>query len=442
MIASVQNNSGLRFLFISFAVLLLASCGSSEVRRVQGERISVLSLEGEISVDPDLVDMRVSLPRAYVNKNWAQSGGSRNNAMHHLFVPEKLTQAWKVSIGYGDAPYERLVSPPVVFDGIIYTIDIEALVRAFSTTDGAMLWETKLTSDEPSAVAYGGGLAVMDGQLFATTGYGFVAALDAKTGAENWREHLVTPLRSGPSVDNGRVFIITQDNRLVALDADDGTIIWDYVGIVENAAILGSSSPAIDGDTIVTAFSSGEIFAMRTSNGQIAWQDALSRTGRLSAISSLNDIDGNPVIDRGRVYALNHSGRMVSIDIRTGERVWESTISGLYTPWVAGNFIYVVTAEDKLVALSLRDGRVRWVTSLQRFKDPENREGRIRWAGPVLAGDRLIVVSSHGYILSVSPYTGEVLSGEELPSGSVLSPIVADQTVYILTQDGDLIAYR
>lgn len=442
MLSSVLNRFGWQFLLISCAALLLASCGSGNTYRVQGERISILSLENEIQVDPDLADMRVSLPRAYVNKNWAQSGGSRNNAMHHLFVPENLTQAWKVSIGYGDAYYERLVSPPVVSDGIIYTIDIEALVRAFSTENGEKLWETKLESDELSQVAYGGGVAVMDGQLFVTTGYGFVAALDAKTGVENWRTDLVTPLRSGPSVDNGRVFVLSQDNRLVALSAVDGSLIWDYVGIVENAAILGSASPAIDGDTLVAAFSSGEIFAMRTQNGQISWQDELSRTGRLSAISTLNDIDGDPVIDRGRVYALNHSGRMVSIDIRTGERVWESTVSGLYTPWVAGNFIFLVSADNELVALSLRDGRVRWVTKLQRFEDPDNREGLIRWAGPVLAGDRLITVSSHGYILSVSPYTGEILSGEELPSGSVLSPIVADQTVYILTQDGDLIAYR
>jgi outer membrane protein assembly factor BamB len=442
VIRSIQAHSSLRFILILGVGLFLASCESTTEPRLEGERISVLSLEDEISVDLELANMRVSLPRAYVNKNWAQSGGSRNNAMHHLAAPENLSQAWKVSIGYGDASYERLVSPPVVFDGIIYTIDIEALVRAFSTENGQLLWEVKLRGEELSMVAYGGGLAVMDGQVFVTTGYGFVAALDALTGVENWRQDLVTPLRSGASVSEGRVFITSYDNRLIALSAEDGSIIWDYVGIVENAAILGSSSPAIVGDTLVAAFSSGEVFAMRTQNGQISWQDALSRTGRLSAISSLNDIDGNPVIDRGRVYTLNHSGRMVSIDIRTGERVWESNVSGLYTPWVAGNFIFVLSADNELVALSLRDGRVRWVSKMQRFENRDKREGLIRWAGPVLVGDRLIVVSSHGYILSVSPYTGEILSGEELPSGSVLSPIVADKTVYILTTDGELIAYR
>lgn len=442
MISLVNSNQILRTSLLLFAILLVASCGRSKVSRVEGERFSVLSLENEMQADPDLESMLVSLPQAYVNKSWAQSGGSRNKAMHHLFVPEKLTQAWRVKIGDGDANYERLVSSPVVADGIIYTIDINALVRAFATSDGHMLWQTKLDDEELSNVAYGGGLAIMDGQVFATTGYGFVAALDAKSGTENWRMPLVTPLRSGPSVSDGRVFVVTQDNRLVALEAGNGELIWDYVGIVENAAILGASSPAIQDDTIVTAFSSGEILAMRVQNGQIAWQDALSRTGRLSAVSSLNDIDGDPVIDRGRVYAINHSGRMVAIDIRTGERVWESNISGLYTPWIAGNFIFVVTAEDELVALSLRDGRIRWVTPLQRFQDPPKREGLIRWAGPVLAGDRLIVVSSHGYILSVSPYTGEILSGEEIRSGSVITPIVADETVYVLTKRGELIAYR
>jgi outer membrane protein assembly factor BamB len=156
----------------------------------------------------------------------------------------------------------------------------------------------------------------------------------------------------------------------------------------------------------------------------------------------LNDIDGNPVVDRGRVYAMNHAGRMVSIDIRSGERVWESNIGGIYTPWIAGNYIFIVTSEAQIAALSLRDGRVRWVTELQRFEDPIDRQGLIRWAGPILAGDRLVIVSSHGYLLSVSPYTGEILSGEEISGGSVIPPIVANQTIYILTSRGQLIAYR
>lgn len=214
------------------------------------------------------------------------------------------------------------------------------------------------------------------------------------------------------------------------------------VGIVENAGILGSASPAVSGDTVIAAFSSGELFALQADNGRVNWQDALSRTGRLTPLATLADIDGQPVIDRGRVFAISHAGRMVSIDMRTGERVWETNVGSSSTPWIAGDFIFVVTTEGAVACVSTTDGRVRWVTQLQRYKKQEKRKGVVRWFGPVLASDRLIVVSSHGYVLSISPYTGEVLSGERLGDASYITPVVADNSLYVLTNKGDVVAYR
>jgi len=94
------------------------------------------------------------------------------------------------------------------------------------------------------------------------------------------------------------------------------------------------------------------------------------------------------------------------------------------------------------VALMRRDGRVRWVTQLQRFTDPKDRKGIIKWSGPVLASDRLIVTSSHGFVITLSPYTGEVLSGRRLHDGTFMPPVVANQTLYVLTNDGDIAAFR
>lgn len=159
-------------------------------------------------------------------------------------------------------------------------------------------------------------------------------------------------------------------------------------------------------------------------------------------MASLNDIDGHPVVDRGRVFALSHSGRMVSIDLRSGERIWEKNIGGTGKPWIGGDFIFLVTVDNQLVALTRNDGRVAWVTALQRFDNQEKRKGVIRWVGPVLAGDRLIVASSHGFLLTVSPYTGEFLAGESFGSGTVVPPIVVDGGLYVLDNQARLLAYR
>ncbi len=436
-----------KFLTAVFIVLLpvmISGCsGNKKGPKIQGDRIPIITTEGDIQVDPVLASVPVSLPRPYVNANWGQPGGNTKNVNHHPALPNSVTRAWKVSIGKGSDKYEKLVSAPVVWNGVIYTIDIKARVSAFNATSGTLLWRTDLDSEiEKSSVAYGGGVSYWGGRIFATTGYGFAVALDAASGREVWRAEIGTPLRGAPTVSQNRVFVNTQDNRLEALNADTGEVLWEHYALAEDATILGASSPAIDGDTVIAAFSSGEVYALRAPNGQVSWQDSISRTGRLTALATINDIDGQPVIYNNRILVGSQSGRLASLDLRSGERIWETNIGTLYTPWIAGDYMYVVNLEGEVVCMSVRDGRVRWITQLERFEKRKKRKELIRWVGPVLAGDRLIVASSTGYMLSISPYTGEIISGLDIGDGILIPPIVANNTLYVLTDKGELEAYR
>ncbi len=431
--------------FVALLALGLVACGSSKKNkdRLTGDRISVLTFEQRLEADPRISDIQVQLPKPVVNQSWKQAGGNVYHAMHHLSLSDNPKKVWSSSIGKGSSKRARLTSAPVSADDRIFTIDTDARVSAFRTDNGKRLWSVDLDKKgESDNAAFGGGIALDGDRVYANTGYGFVAAMDASTGREVWREDIGVPLRGAPTVTDGRVFSITYDNQIYALNANDGSIIWNEVGIAETASILGSASPAVDGNTLVAAYSSGEIYAMRVENGRTAWTDALTRTGRLTALATLSDIDGEPVIDRGRIYAASHSGRMVAIDLRSGERVWERNIGSAGTPWIVGEFIYVVTVDSEVACLSRRDGRIRWVHQLQRYKKQNKRKGLLDWAGPVVAGDRVIVASSHGYALSISPYTGELISGMKLPDDVHISPIVVDNTLYVLTDDGKLVAMR
>jgi outer membrane protein assembly factor BamB len=159
-------------------------------------------------------------------------------------------------------------------------------------------------------------------------------------------------------------------------------------------------------------------------------------------MSELDDIAGRPVVDRDFVFAISHSGVMAAINISTGDRVWSRDIGGIQTPWAAGDYVYVLTSEAQLLCLARKDGRVKWIHQMQRWTDVEAKSGPIVWAGPVLVSDRLILVSSGGYAASVSPYTGELLGRMEIPDGTYIAPVVANGTLYILTNDAQLVALR
>ena len=217
---------------------------------------------------------------------------------------------------------------------------------------------------------------------------------------------------------------------------------WTGAGAVEIAGLLGASSPAAAQGTVVAGFSSGELNAYRYENGQNIWQDALARTSISTSVTSLSDIDADPVIDAGRVYAVGQGGRMVAIELITGQRVWEINVAGIATPWVAGDWIFVVTDEAQLLALSRTTGKIRWMTQLPRYRDVKDKKGRIDWVGPILAGDRLILANSVGQIVNVSPADGAVQTTVETRMPVSLPPIVANNTLYVLHDSGQLTAWR
>lgn len=438
-----------RIIMIAAAASLVAACSGGGDKKPKNkyddegrERVSVLTSTQLLDADEALSGITVTLPPAYRNLNWAQPGGNEAHLAQHLEIGETLSRAWSRSFGRGNQDYERMVASPVSAEGKVFAVDSRGDVAAVSLSDGSPLWTAEIRSEERSDVGFGGGVTYAGGVVYATSGYGFVVALDASTGAERWRFDASVPFRGAPTVTAGRVIAVTHDNRIVALNIDDGSLVWDQVGIAESAGMLGAATPASDGQTVVAALSSGELMAMRAGNGRIVWQDALTASQRLTPLATLADVDGHPVIDRGKVYAVSLAGTMVAIDMRSGERSWETDIASVSMPWIAGNFAYMTTIDGQVACIALGDGRVRWVAQLQRFTNQEKRKGLISWNGPVLAGDRLLVASSHGYLVSVSPYTGEVLSATELPAGVTTDAIVVDGTYIVITNDGKLVAYR
>lgn len=429
-------------------VFLLTGCtgwlGGKEAKPLPGKRISIMSLGSTLEPDPRLSDLAVRLPKPFSNPDWPQSGGVPNHAMHHLSAKGGLEEIWTADIGDGSSGAAQLISTPVVADDRVFTMDVEGTVNAFDIETGRRIWRNTLppTNEEDESDMSGGGLAYANGRLIVTTGFAEIIALNATNGRESWRRTLRGPMRAAPTIYRGRIFVVTIANELFALDARDGRELWSHIGITESAGLLGGASPTADGSVVVVAYSSGEIIALRTENGRVVWSDTLTALRRSDPVSTLAHIKGNPVIDRNRVIAAANSGRTVSIDLRTGTRLWERPIGSAYGPWVAGEFIFVLSNSGELICLARRNGGVRWVRQLQRFEDEEDQEDPIFWSGLVLAGDRLLVGSSHGEIWSVSPYSGKLLGRIDVGDPVFLPAVVAKDTVFVLTDDAKLIALR
>lgn len=435
-------------------VAALGGCGvfkgGKKKTPVLGDRVPILMSENSITVDRALAGVEVVLPPAAPNEGWTQPGGSASKSMGQLALAASLGQAWQVKIPGGNQRV-RLAAAPTVEGGKLFVADTAGAIHAFAADSGSPLWTSGTATGDTgkkgrsnAGARFGGGVSVEGARVFATNGLGDVVAFDAATGAEAWRAKPGGPLRGAPTLANGHVYVLSQDNQIFALDQTDGKVVWTQAGSLETQGVFGVAAPAAAQGTIVAGFSSGELNAYRYENGRTLWADALSRTSISTSVSALADIDAEPVIDQGRAYAIGQGGRMVALELLTGQRLWEQNLAGIATPWVAGEWIFVVTDDARLICLARASGKIRWISQLRKFRVQKEKTQKdpISWVGPVLAGGRLWLVNSQGQIVSASPTDGSVGQTIETKGRFDLPITVANSTLYVLNDAGVLTAYR
>ncbi len=408
-----------------------------------GNRIPILSrVDTGAKVDPQLADVSVIVPPAAANPEWPQAGGTASKSYGNLELAANPGRSWTAQIA-GSNNKQRLAASPVVGGGQLFVMDTAGTVHAFDAQTGARRWSTafSIKGDGQSSV-YGGGASYADGRVYITTGLGEVAALDAKNGAIVWKVKPAGPLRGSPTIAFNSIFVMTMDNQVYSLNAADGSALWNEAASSGQTGVFGVAAPAAGQGTIVAGFSTGELVAYRYENGRQLWSDALARTSLSTSVGVLTDIDADPIIDRGRIFALGQGGRMAAYELVTGQRIWELNLAGISTPAIAGDWIFTLTDDGKLLCIQRATGKVRWLTQLARFENEKKKKNPIFWTGPVLAGNRLWFANSNGQVYSAGIEDGAPVSFTDLKNSVTLAPIVAGGTLYILDDSGKLAAFR
>ena len=408
-----------------------------------GNRMPILSrVETGARVDPSLAGVAVIVPPATTNPDWAQAGGTASKSYGNLALAAGPQRVWTASIA-GSNSARRLAAAPVIGGGQMFAMDTSGVVHAFDASTGRERWTRNFRIEGDSAPAvFGGGASYADGRLYITTGVGEVAALEAADGKQVWKVKPSGPLRGSPTIAYNAVLVMTQDNQIVALNAADGAVQWTKAAATGQSGVFGVAAPAAGQGTVIAGYSTGELIAYRYENGRELWSDALARTSLSTSVGVLTDVDADPIIDRGRVFALGQGGRMAAYELVTGQRIWELNLAGISTPAVAGDWVFTLTDDAKLLCIARATGKVRWMTQLTHYRNEKKKKDQVFWTGPVLAGDRLWFANSRGEVHSASVADGRAVLAAELGSPVTLAPVVANNTLYVLDDSGKITALR
>lgn len=431
-------------------VFLLAACSEKEnvlvgeredIRAVLSEDSgeTLLAAQGETGTIPPL-----NLPATRANTEWPQGISSPSTRIAHPALSSAPRSIWSVNIGAGDGRRGRITADPVVGGGRVYTLDSAAQVTAVSTA-GQILWSQDLTpANDRSTDASGGGLAYADGRLYVSSGFGTLTVLDAQTGVQVWQQRLRATGSGSPSVAGDLVYVVAGDELAWALERDTGRIRWQLAASPDIRNVIGAPTPAISEKYVVFAFGSGEVQGAFRKGGLRRWDSQIA--GQRQGFSSglVGDITGDPVIDGDRIYVGNHSGRTVALGLGNGERLWTAPDGPLSPIWPAGDSIFMVSDRNELLRLSADTGQRIWSQTLPFFtKNKPKRQNEIfAHHGPIIASGRLIVASNDGLLRFFDPTNGAPLGEVKMPGGATTNPVVAGNTLYVVSSKGQLMAFR
>lgn len=442
--------SGLRVLVSLFLLgPTLAACDSLPgwmggkppvIKRAPGERTDVIVSPDSLRADESLKDVPVEVPDQTNLAEW--KNGNEAMLTPHVGLTG-VAHEQSATIGDGNSFSRNVVSTPVIADGLVFAMDASGVVSAHNEVDiSDVKWTDATGRDKNIADALGGGLTYDDKVIYATTGLGTLRALDAQTGKVKWNIRVGAPVRGAPAVSGGLVVVLTADNQTLAYDAATGAPRWDHRGIRETAGYFSTTAPVISEGVVVSAYSSGEIFALRLETGSVLWSDTLSNTIRTKAAAVFSGIDANPIVQEGVVIVASTSGLLQASALLNGRPLWQAKVGTHMTPWSAGNVIYVISDTHDIAAIMKRDGSVRWATSLAvKDKVDPKKDKTPPLYGPILSANAVLVVNGNGDLTSVNPTNGERIASYELAGGIVTAPIVANGAMYVVTKDARLKKY-
>jgi len=426
------------------AMILLTGCAEDELI-LKGERISVLPERSIVTSDPDAFAEGAGLPPLVNMMNASSVGLNSGHAGGHLQFEGALKRVWSARIGGQGSEIVEL-APPVVFEGQVFTVAPNGVVKAFDVVTGAENWSVRIEEiDDDPLPGVGGGIAVSAAGVVVHAGGRNLSLLDAVTGDEKWTVRIDLPLRGGPTLMEDTGVVVTDlDSNLIVFRLDNSEIVWDRVGLASDTVMFGSPAPAFANGELVLVGAHGEVTYFSAVDGELLWTDSVAVFNPRTPIEGIGDVRAHPVHDGGMLFVISQSGRIAAFNARSGLLVWDQPIGGIEMPWLAGETLFVVGLDGRLYALRRLDGAVRWVAELPGAvaADVVVAEDPPRYVGPIVAGGKVMVISKSGQLHVFNPDTGVEIEKKSLGMTVLTSPQVAAGRLFVMGNGGTLNAYE
>ena len=337
----------------------------------------------------------------------------------------EVGEKWDVSVGKG---HEGLVLglKPTTDGEQIYAASFDGNVIAFDSNRGRKIWKNNYD------LSFTSGPTFKDGILVLGTNDGELIALDALTGEILWATTVSSEILAPVSIGDDKIFVRTVDGSLTALSKEDGAQQWLVNHKVPRLSLRGTSTPVKFANAVLCGFDDGKVSAYDVSNGTLLWETMLTPAGGRTEIEKIMDIDAPMVILGNELYVGSYQGALGAMALESGDIIWVTEAS-IYAGMAADdNAVFVSEADGTVMALSRFTGREIWKKENLLYRNP---------TAPVIMDDSIVIGDLEGYLHWLDKTSGEIQERINIGKSKISSaPLVLNNSIYVLTDSGDLVS--
>jgi len=338
-----------------------------------------------------------------------------------------ITTVWSRDVGASAGKRYLRLRPAVLGDRVV-AAEPDGRVSAYEVTSGEKLWEND--TDTPVS----GGPGVGDGLAVVGTIDGEVLALNADNGELAWRQRVSSEVLAAPAIADGVVVVRTQDGKLVGLAATDGTRLWVYDRAVPALSLRGTSSPVTTSDAVVAGLDNGLLVALALRDGALLWESRIATPSGRSELERLVDIDGDPVVADGIIYAVTYQGRVAAVEGAGGRVQWRRDMSSHVGIGVSSRSLFITDDESLVWAIDRDNSASVW---------RQDKLARRALTPPTVFGSHVAVGDYEGYVHLLDRDDGR-LAGRVRVDGDGLAtaPVAVGDLLLVYGRGGTLTALR
>ncbi len=255
------------------------------------------------------------------------------------------------SAGAGKAG-DYTFSPAVVGDAV-YVAGRDGAVSKI--LDGKAVW--KVNAGQPLSAGVGANARL----VVVGTPKGDVLAFSSDDGKLLWQSKVSSEVLATPAVGDDGVAVKSGDNRIFLFDGADGSRKWVYQRATPTLSIRSAGAPVFADRYVFVGFPGGKLVALAMQNGAPVWEGVVALPKGATELDRVADIVAPPVVEGRQICAVAFQGRVACFDMgQGGAMVWSRDLSSASGLALDGRYLFVTDEKGAVHALDRLSGSSLW----------------------------------------------------------------------------------